>query len=178
MKLFVTVAAVLAVLIVLLGYAGAQDKGETTPVKPDLPLEKPLPEETEEPEEEEAPGEGETPPNEEQEPPEEEGPENPPTEFFEEPIETAEVIFVIDRTGSMRWPSKMSVVDEGGNPVNNAAKYDVARIELVKAITAPTAAASCWASRRTSSSRLSATRRAAAQARAEIPSGPTAEEGR
>ena len=134
MKLFVTVAAVLAVLIVLLGYAGAQDKGTTTPLKPDLPLEKPLPEETEEPEEEEAPGEGEAPPNEENEPPEEEGPGNPPTEFFEEPIETAEVIFVIDRTGSMRWPSKMSVVDEGGNPVNNAAKYDVARIELVKAI--------------------------------------------
>ena len=66
MRLFIAVAIVGALLVLLTGAATAQDKGETTPVKPDLPLEKPLPEETEEPEEEEAPGEGETPPEEEQ----------------------------------------------------------------------------------------------------------------
>ena len=135
MRLFIAVAIVGALLVLLTGAATAQDKGTTTPLKPDLPLEKPLPEDTEEPKEDEKPpDEEDTAPPEDEVPPEEEGPENPPVEFFEEPIEAAEVLFVIDRTGSMRWPSKMSVVDEGGNPVNNAAKVDVARIELIKAI--------------------------------------------
>jgi hypothetical protein len=137
MRLFVTAALTAAVVIVLLGYVSAQDSSETTKgLKPDLPLEKPIPESAEDPPEEQEPPE--TPPGEEEppgEPPaEEEPPANPPPEFFEEPIEVAEVIFVIDRTGSMRWPSKMSVVDESGNPINNARKYDVARIELIKAI--------------------------------------------
>jgi len=129
-----TTVALLAALLIMFSYAGAQDKGSTTPLKPDLPLEKPLPEDPEEPEEdEEAPEEGELPPQQGEEPPEEE-PQSPPPEFFEEPIETGEVIFVIDRTGSMSWPSKMSVTDENGNPVNNCSKIDVARIELIKTL--------------------------------------------
>jgi hypothetical protein len=138
MKLFATVFMTVTLVILLCGIAAAQDTGPgETPLRPDLPLEKPIPETAEDPPEEQEPPE-QTPPGEEvppEEPPaEEEPPANPPPEFFEEPIEVAEVIFVIDRTGSMRWPSKMSIVDEGGNPINNATKYDVARIELIKAI--------------------------------------------
>jgi hypothetical protein len=159
-KTFLAVTIGIAVLILLFGSATAQDQATgKPPIRPDLPLDKPVPElPPEDPDEPEDPAEppgeegappppGEEgappPPGEEGTPPvteepeapmEEEPPQNPPPEFFEEPIEEAEVIFVIDRTGSMRWPSKMSVVDEGGNPVNNAAKVDVARIELIKAI--------------------------------------------
>jgi hypothetical protein len=136
MRFFFAAAAAVALLVLYCAPGAAQDTGEgTTPLNPDLPLEKPVPETGDDPpEEEETPPEAppQEPPSET--PPEEEPPANPPPEFFEEPIETAEVIFVIDRTGSMRWPSKMSVVDEGGNPVNDAAKVDVARIELIKAI--------------------------------------------
>jgi hypothetical protein len=139
MRLFlVTAALAAALLVVSAGPVAAQDNGDPAAgLKPDLPLEKPMPETADDPEEDddgdesgEVPGEG--PPQEK--PPEEDPPQNPPPEFFDEPIEEAEVIFVIDRTGSMRWPSKMSVVDESGNPVNNAKKYEVARIELIKAI--------------------------------------------
>jgi hypothetical protein len=133
-------AATLFVLFFLItGQAQAQDKGPgETELKPDLPLERAAPEAAQDPPptQDTAPtpqGEKTDPPP-VQPPPQEEAPGTPTPEFFDEPMETAEVIFVIDRTGSMRWPSKMSVVDEGGNPVNNAAKCDVARIELVKAI--------------------------------------------
>jgi hypothetical protein len=137
MRLSLTVALAVAILL-LIGPAAAQDKGSEAPLNPDLPLEKPVPEAPpdepppdEEPPPEQAPPE-QAPP--EEAPPEEKPPENPPPEFFDEPIETGEVIFVIDRTGSMSWPSKMSVTDENGNPINNCAKVDVARIELIKTI--------------------------------------------
>jgi hypothetical protein len=134
--MLLNVALAAAISFMLFNQAWAQDSGEsTTPLKPDLPLEKPVPEvpEEEEPPPQDVPPQTVPEPT-QQTPPEEEPPSNPPPEFFEEPIEVAEVIFVVDRTGSMRWPSNMSVVDEGGNPVNNATKYDVARIELIKAI--------------------------------------------
>jgi hypothetical protein len=144
MRLFVICALAAAVLIILIGYTGAQDKSNTTHLKPDLPLEKPVPESADDPPEEkeqqkEPPPEEEIPPpNEdppEDPPPNEEPPENPPPEFFEEPIEAAEVIFVIDRTGSMSWAAKLSVVDdETGRPLRDANKIDVARIELINTI--------------------------------------------
>lgn len=139
MKLLVATMLSVAALMLILGSIAAQDAGPSTmgKLKPDLPLEKPIPESADPPEEEEPPEE-QKPPEEqappEEAPPEEEPPENPPPEFFEEPIETAEVIFVIDRTGSMRAPAKISVVDESGNPINGATKIDVARIELIKSI--------------------------------------------
>lgn len=140
MKSLATVLMAAALVGLLCSIAATQDAGPSTTdkLRPDLPLERQVPESTEEeppPEDplpEDPPGVTEPPPPET--PVEEEPPANPPPEFFEEPIEVGEVIFVIDRTGSMRWPSKMSIVDEGGNPVNNATKYDVARIELIKAI--------------------------------------------
>jgi pSer/pThr/pTyr-binding forkhead associated (FHA) protein len=54
--------------------------------------------------------------------------------FFGKPIETGEVIFVIDRTGSMARPTKRSSFDESGLPVNNPMKIDVARNELIRSI--------------------------------------------
>jgi hypothetical protein len=136
MRLLFTILCVAAVLAFawcpIAAQEGTGQKGSD--FNPDLPLERPLPEETEEPPEEE-PGEVPgTEPTPGETPPEEEIPESPPPEFFEEPIETSEVIFVIDRTSSMEWPSELSVEDENGNIVNNAAKIDVARIELVKTI--------------------------------------------
>jgi hypothetical protein len=132
MKLLAITALVGALLVLLLGHAVSQDSTATSRLKPDLPLEKPVPENADDPPDEEEPPEEQAPS--EEAPPEEEPPENPPPEFFEEPIETAEVIFVIDRTGSMRAPAKISIVDESGNPVNGATKIDVARIELIKSI--------------------------------------------
>ena len=137
MRLSMTVGLIVAILL-LIGPALAQDKGSTTPLSPDLPLEKPVPETPpEEEEEEEEPPEEEPPPEEappEEAPPEEKPPETPPPEFFDEPIETSEVVFVLDRTGSMAAPSSISGTDENGNPLNNATKIDVSRIELIKTI--------------------------------------------
>ncbi len=134
MRLFIVVVLSAGLLMLLLGSAPAQETPEKADgLKPDLPLEKPVPEAPPEepPEEEPTDPPGEEPPGEE---PPEEPPQDPPPEFFDEPIEAGEVIFVIDRTSSMEWPSKMSVVDKDGKVYNNAAKIDVARIELVKAL--------------------------------------------
>jgi len=135
MRFAFTLALLAAFVLCLPAFVPAQDSvGKKSGLKPDLPLERPIPEvppEEEEPPETE-PLPNEPPPNEP--PPEEELPPNPPPEFFEEPIETAEVLFVIDRTGSMAAPAKMSLEDENGDPVNGATKIDVARIELIKSI--------------------------------------------
>jgi hypothetical protein len=133
------VAAALAVSVVVLftsGVLAQDDSPEAGPLRPDLPLER---EATETPldDEDDHDGDGSdtggTQPK-PTDPPTEQRPTDPSAEFFDEVIEAAEVIFVIDRTGSMRWPSKLSIVGEDGEPVNNARKYHVARIELIKAI--------------------------------------------
>jgi hypothetical protein len=55
-------------------------------------------------------------------------------DLFGQSIETDEIIFVIDRTGSMRRPAQMEITDENGVPVTNPTKMDVARIGIIKAI--------------------------------------------
>jgi len=129
MRTVFAVALVAAFLLLWLSPSVAQDTPPSG-VKPDLPL---------------APTGTPTPPpdkDKEDDPPEatpepdkdEEDPENPPPEFFDEPIESENVVFVVDRTGSMAWKSSLSVEGEDGKTVNNAKKIDVARIELIKCI--------------------------------------------
>ena len=62
--------------------------------------------------------------------------DEPPTtgDLYGQPIQTDEIIFVIDRTGSMNKIATISIVDEFGNPVNNPTKIEVARIGTVKSI--------------------------------------------
>ncbi len=55
-------------------------------------------------------------------------------ELYGESIETDEIIFVIDRTGSMRVSANMTIDDENGVPVQNPKKIDVARIGAIKVI--------------------------------------------
>jgi hypothetical protein len=62
--------------------------------------------------------------------------DEPPTtgDLFGQPIQTDEIIFVIDRTGSMTKTATITIEDENGNPVVNPLKIEVARIGTVKSI--------------------------------------------
>jgi hypothetical protein len=127
-RFIVGAALACAAVLLFLNEAVSQDKGpDADPLKPDLPLERHVSEAP--PDDDKGTGTD----NPDPEPIEDPLPD-PTFDFFDEEIEAAEVIFVIDRTGSMRWPSRLSIVGEDGKPVNNARKYDVVRIELVKAI--------------------------------------------
>jgi hypothetical protein len=66
--------------------------------------------------------------------PEEEDVE-PVTEFMETPFEADEVVFCVDRTGSMAWPFKYPVIDEEGNKVFAPDKMKATVIEMKKTIT-------------------------------------------
>ncbi|TET35016.1 MAG: hypothetical protein E3J72_12840 [Planctomycetota bacterium] len=58
----------------------------------------------------------------------------PPIEFFETPIRTEKVVFVTDRSGSMRRPFLGFVTDLEGNQVFNVTKLEAVNLELKRAI--------------------------------------------
>lgn len=70
-------------------------------------------------------GDGEEPPDEEPE---------PPVEYWEVPVETDEVVYVVDRTGSMAWTFGQTVTDLEGNTVYGATKMQATNIELKRSI--------------------------------------------
>ena len=130
MKKLLVLAVAAAFLVLWLGTAFAQEV-PAAGVKPDLPLDQPAPPADDNDDEDQPP---EDPPPDDPPPQDDEDPENPPPEFFDEPVEASNVVFVVDRTGSMNWSSSLSIEDEEGNPINNAKKITVARMELIKAI--------------------------------------------
>ncbi|TET35015.1 MAG: hypothetical protein E3J72_12835 [Planctomycetota bacterium] len=60
----------------------------------------------------------------------------PPIEIviWENPIETDEIIFVLDRTGSMKYRYNGTVIDLEGNSVFGATKMEAVNLELKRAI--------------------------------------------
>jgi len=133
----ICVVIMLAIVVLINVPSEAQDAGKTiTGLKPDLPLERPGPEVPPEEPPSEEPEDPNYPPTEDptEDPPTEDDPENPPPEFFDEPIETAEVVFVIDRTGSMLERSTLSIVDEEGRVINTTLKYIIVRTELIRSV--------------------------------------------
>ncbi|MHC4661605.1 MAG: vWA domain-containing protein [Planctomycetota bacterium] len=58
----------------------------------------------------------------------------PPIEPWGVPIETDEVVFVIDRTGSMKYPFTGTVFDLEGNQIFGATKMEATNIELKRTI--------------------------------------------
>jgi len=103
--------------------AEGPDGGERVDLPDELP-EIPMPPPEEEEEEEQNP-EDPDPPDEEPE---------PPIEFWDTPIETDEVIYVVDRTGSMAWSFNGTAKDLEGSTVFGATKMQATNLELKRSI--------------------------------------------
>ncbi len=101
------------------------DSGERVDLPDELP-EIPAPP----PEEEEEEEEGDDP--EDNEPPDEQ-PE-PPIEFWDTPVETDEVVYVVDRTGSMAYAFSGTAKDLEGSIVYGATKMQATNLELKRSI--------------------------------------------
>jgi len=119
-------------LVLLCGdlYAQDNDKPTAPAEKVDLPVEKPTdaPGDSEEEEEDQ---EGEPPEDDE-----EDEDEEPPIEFFDEEIDADTVVYVIDKTGSMRGRVGHPITDEKGNVINNPTKWQMIVAEFRKSVLA------------------------------------------
>lgn len=133
LRFFMVVGVVVAAMIIGLSFAilHAQDvyKPTNSDEKVDLPVPKPTRpagwDESDTDEQEEEEGDDE-----------DDDTEEPPVEFFDEEIDADKVVYVLDKTGSMRWSVGHAITDENGNVINNPSKWQHLLVEFKKSVLA------------------------------------------
>ena len=136
MKAVLSVGLMITVaVVVLLLFGDVYGQDNTKPTVPaekvDLPVEKPVGPPKDREEEDDKDKEDKSPKDDE-----EDEDEEPPIEFFDNEIEADTVVYVIDKTGSMRGRVGHPVTDEKGNVMSNPTKWQMIVAEFRKSVLA------------------------------------------